>query len=103
ADFIKFMTLGEGNDMWLDINGDVPSLKRSLDAIAADESAKGFLRIGAFEAANTSVPRALTPGYSEYSTIIDATWEDVRNGADVTEALNAAVAQINTALEKYKQ
>ncbi len=102
ADFIKFMTIGEGNDMWLEINGDVPARKAKLDDIINDPSAPGYLKIGAFEAANTSVPRALTPGYSEYSTILNATWEDVRNGADVKTSLDDAVQQINSAMAKYK-
>ena len=103
ADFIKFMTLGEGSDMWLDINHDVPARKDKIDAIIADESAAGYLKIGAYEAANTSVPRALTPGFSEYSTVMNAMWEDVRNGADVKSSLDSAVQQLNSAMEKYKQ
>ena len=102
AAFIKFITLGEGSDMWLEINGDVPARKDKLDAIIADTEAPGFLKIGAFEAANTSVPRALTPGFSEYSTIMNAAWEDVRNGADVKGSLDNAVEQINSAMAKYK-
>ena len=102
ADFIKYFTLGEGNDMWLDINGDMPSRIDKLDAIINDPDAKGFLKIGAYEAKNTAVARALTPGFSEYSTILNATWEDVRNGSDVKQSLDAAVKQINSAMEKYK-
>jgi fructooligosaccharide transport system substrate-binding protein len=102
ADFIKFMTIGEGSDMWLEINGDVPARKTKLDDIINDPTSAGYLKIGAYEAANTSVPRALTPGYSEYSTILNATWEDVRNGADVKTALDSAVEQINSAMAKYE-
>ena len=102
ADFIRFLTLGEGSDMWLEINGDVPARKDKLQVIIDDENAPGYLKIGAHEAMFTAVPRALTPGFSEYSTILNATWEDVRNGANVTDALNDAVAQITSAMAKYK-
>ena len=103
AAFIKYMTLGEGSDMWLQANGDVPSRKDKLDAIIADPNAAGYLKIGAYEAANTAIPRALTPGFSEYSTIMNAMWEDVRNGADVKSSLDSAVQQIDTAMAKYKK
>ena len=102
AAFIKYITLGEGNDMWLKANGDVPSTKTALDEVITSEDAEGYLKIAAYEAANTAVPRALTPGYSEYNIILDATWEDIRNGADVTDSLNYAVEQIESALAKYK-
>ncbi len=102
ADFIRFMTIGEGSDMWLEINGDVPARKSKLEDIINTPDAPGFLKIGAYEAANTSVPRALTPGFSEYSTIMNAMWEDVRNGADVKGSLDSAVEQINAAMAKYK-
>lgn len=102
ADFIKFMSLGEGSDMWLVANGDVPARKDKLQEIMDNADAPGFQKIAAFEATYTAVPRALTPGFSEYSTVLDATWEDIRNGADVKGALDSAVQQLNSALEKYK-
>lgn len=102
AEFIKFMTIGEGSDMWLEANGDIAARKSVIDQVISDDSAPGYLKIGAYEAANTSYPRALTPGFSEYQTIMNATWEDVRNGADVKEALDNAVSQLNSIFEKYK-
>ena len=38
------------------------------------------MKIAAYEAANTAYPRAVTPVFGEYSTILDQAWEDVRNG-----------------------
>ena len=60
------------------------------------------MKIAAYEAANTAVPRALTPGYTEYDTVVNNMWEDIRNGSDVKGSLDNAVSQINTAFEKYK-
>ena len=45
----------------------------------------------------------MTPGFSEYQTIMNAAWEDVRNGEDVTETLNNAVEQLTAALAAYKK
>lgn len=102
ADFIKWMSIGEGNDEWLKINGDIPSTQRAIEAIQNDPNSNPVKVIASEEAATTAVPRALTPGYSEYSSIMDATFEDIRNGSDVKGALDSAVEQINGALAKYK-
>lgn len=103
AEFIKYFTLGEGSDMWLSINGDVPSRLDKQEEIANDENASKDMKIAAYEAANTAYPRAVTPVFGEYSTILDQAWEDVRNGADVEDTLNYAVEQFDSAVASYKQ
>ena len=103
AEFIKYFTLGEGRDMWLSINGDVPSRLDKQEEIANDENATKDMKIAAYEAANTAYPRAVTPVFGEYSTILDQAWEDVRNGADVEDTLNYAVEQFDSAVASYKQ
>lgn len=102
ADFIKYFTLGKGSDMWLEINGDVPSRIDKQDEIANNPDASEDMKIAAYEAANTAVPRAVTPVFGEYSTALDQAWEDVRNGADVEESLNNAVEQFDAATAAYK-
>lgn len=102
ADFIKYFTLGKGSDMWLEINGDVPSRLDKQDEIANNEDSSETMKIAAYEAANTAVPRAVTPVFGEYSTVLDQAWEDVRNGADVEESLNNAVEQFDAAVAAYK-
>lgn len=102
AEFIKYMTLGNGSDQWLATRGDMPSRLEKLEEIEKNPEASEAMKIGAYEAENTAVPRAVTPIYGEYSTILDQTWEDVRNGADVKEALNSAVEQIDSAIAAYK-
>lgn len=103
AEFIKYFTLGEGSDMWLEINGDVPSRLDKQDEIANDENASKDMQIAAYEAAHTAYPRAVTPVFGEYSTILNQAWEDVRNGADVEDTLNYAVEQFDSAVASYKQ
>lgn len=102
AEFIKYMSIGEGNAMWLAGNGDVPSTDAGVEALMNSEEAAGYMKIAAYESANTAVARALTPGFTEYDTIIQTTWEDIKNGADVKEALDKAAAEIEEKLEAYK-
>jgi ABC-type glycerol-3-phosphate transport system substrate-binding protein len=102
AAFIKWLSLGEGNTIWLRTNNDVPSTQSAITAIQNNANADPVMKIAAFEAANTAVPRALTPGYPEYSTIMDAAFEDIRNGSNVKTTLDNAVRDINSALAKYK-
>ena len=103
ADFIKFFTLGEGSDMWLEINGDVPSRLDKQAEMADNENSPKQMKIAAYEAANTAYPRAVTPAFGEYSTILNTAWEDVRNGADVEETLNYAVEEFASAVASYEQ
>ena len=102
AEFIKYMSIGEGNELWLEANGDVPATIAGADKIMNDENAEEYMKIAAYESSNTAVPRALTPGYTEYDTIIQNTWEDIKNGSDVTESLNKAAEKIKGAMEKLK-
>lgn len=102
AEFIKFFTLGEGSDMWLEINGDVPSRLDKQNEIAENPDASDTMKIAAYEAANTAYPRAVTPVFGEYSSVLDQAWEDVRNGADVEETLNYAVEQFDAAVAANK-
>jgi ABC-type glycerol-3-phosphate transport system substrate-binding protein len=102
AAFIKYITLGEGNRAFIQGVQQVPAQKQAIDAVEKDPNADPILKIAVHEAIYTAVPRALTPGYSEYSTVIDAMWEDVRNGANIKSALDKAVQDINSAMAKYK-
>lgn len=102
AEFIKYMSVGEGNTMWLNSNGDVPATKAGAEMIMESADAQEYMKIAAYESANTAVPRALTPGYTEYDTIIQNTWEDIKNGSDVKESLDNAAEKIEKAMEKFK-
>ncbi len=102
ADFMKFLSIGEGNDMWLKIRGEMPARNSALQNIINDNSVAGYLKIGAYEAMNTAVPRALTPAFNEYSTLMDSLWEDVRNGADIKESVANTISQFNTAVQAHK-
>lgn len=106
AEFIKYMSLGEGNDMWLEANGDVPARTAAVDQVISDpkyeEFPKSVQRIAAYEAANTAVARPITPAYSEYNSVLNATLVDIENGADPVEALGSCIEQANYLMEAYK-
>ena len=103
ADFVKWFTLEKGNDLWLEVNGDVPSRLEKQKEIEEDPEARDDMKIAAYEAANTAVPRAVTPVFGEYSTALDQAWEDIRNGADVKETLSSAIEQYNSAIASYEK
>ena len=103
ADFIKWMSIGEGADLWYKGYNILPTKVAILEEMEADPNLDKSLKIAAYEAQHTAVLRAVTPGFSEYQTILNAAWEDVRNGEDVTETLNYAVEQLKPALEAYKK
>lgn len=102
AKFVKFLTLGSGNDLWLEMNEDVPSRIAKQQEIINDAEASEMLKMAAYEAENTAFPRASTPLFGEYSSILDQMWEDVRNGADVNESIDGAIKQFDAATESYK-
>ena len=103
ADFIKWMSIGEGADLWYKGYNILPTKVAILQEMEKDPNLDKALKIAAYEAQHTAVLRAMTPGFSEYQTIMNAAWEDVRNGEDVTETLNYAVEQLKPALEAYKK
>lgn len=106
ADFVKFMTIGKGNDIWIKYGIDMPSKKSLIQNILTNPSYSKFpnsaLKIAAYESLNTAVPRPSTPGYREYDTVMSATFEDIRNGENPKAALDKAVQQLKINMAKYK-
>lgn len=107
AELIKFMSLGAGSDIWLEGNGDVPARNDKIDEILKDpkydeDYRLGIFKFAAYEAANTAYPRPVTPAYSEYENLLNATMEDIRNGADPATALQNCVDNTNSIMNKYR-
>ena len=48
AEFIKYMSIGEGNELWLEANGDVPATIAGADKIMNDENAEEYMKIAAY-------------------------------------------------------
>lgn len=100
ADFIKYITLGEG-EKWNRNAGNVPSTYEGVrDVLATGE--ESVMTLSAYESGSTAYPRPVTPAYSEYETVVNQLFSDVRNGADVESTVADAIARLNTSMRKYK-
>lgn len=106
--FVKWISTGKGAETWWRIgSGDFPAQQSVLALFATDpefaEAPKSFLAVAANEATVNPVPRPVTPGYLEYEQILQNTFDDIRNGANVEEALNLAVERISSEMVKYSR
>ena len=98
--FIKYLCLYDGADVYINASGMVPALSRQFtDQLLAE---KPYLAVAQYEGAHTALVRAVTPGFNEYATSVNALWENVRNGADVSEAAQACVDELTTAFLEYE-
>lgn len=100
AEFIKYLTLYDGADVYINASGMVPALTRQFTDELKEE--KPFMVLAEYETSNTSLVRAITPAFNEYSTAMNALWDNVRNGADIHESVDNCVAELNTAFKEYE-
>ena len=100
AEFIKYLTLYDGADVYINASGMVPALDRQF----TDElkKAKPYMIMAEYEVKNTALVRAITPAFNEYSTAMNALWDNVRNGADVAGAVDDCKAELETAFKEYE-
>lgn len=99
-EFIKYLCLYDGADVYINASGMVPALSRQFtDELLAE---KPYMSIAQYEGANTALVRAITPGFNEYSTAVNALWENVRNGADPASAAQDCVDELTTAFLEYE-
>ena len=100
AEFIKYLCIYDGSDVYINASGMLPALSRQFtDELIA---AKPYLAIAQYEGANTALVRAKTPAFNEYSTSVNALWENVRNGADPAQAAQDCVDELTTAFLEYE-
>ncbi len=106
AEFVKFFTLGEGNDVFCEARGEFSARVDKLNIYNEDplynEVPLSIFKLAAYEAQDTASPRPKSLGYREWESVMNATFEDIRNGADVKEALDKAVASIDAKMVPYK-
>lgn len=100
ADFIKYITLGEG-EAWNRAAGNVPSTLAGVNEEVNGENP--VMALAAYEAEHTAAARPVTPGYSEYETVINQLFADIRNGAEVAPSVENAIQNINNAFRKYQE
>lgn len=105
AEFVRWLTVGPGNDVFVKGNGQVPSLNREIAKINADPSFATFpnnvLRLTSYEAQHTAIPRPVTPGFNEYQDILTQAFDNIRTGQSPKAALDAAAAKVDRAMAKY--
>jgi multiple sugar transport system substrate-binding protein len=106
AQFVHYITVGPGQDVWAAAVSQTPSLKRTATAIVTNPKYAKFpdniLRLCAYEAVHTAIPRPVTPGFSEYQDILTQAFNNIRTGQSPKTALDAAASQIDRAMAKYR-
>jgi ABC-type glycerol-3-phosphate transport system substrate-binding protein len=107
AEFIKYITVGPGQDTWAAAVSQTPSLKRTAKSIATNPTYAKFpdniLRLTSYEAVHTAIPRPITPGFSEYQDILTQAFNNIRTGQMPKAALDTAASQIDRAMAKYRR
>lgn len=100
AEFIKYLTLYDGADVYIDASGMVPALQSQF----TDEllESKPYMEMAEYEVNNTALVRAITPAYNEYSTALNALWDNVRNGADIDSSIEDCKSELETAFKEYE-
>ena len=100
AEFVKWITYGEGNEQFLAIESMVPNMaSRYTDELIEKVPTLALARA---ESGVTSVVRAVTPGFNEYSNAVSAMWEDIRNGANIESTVASTISDLDSALSYYK-
>ncbi len=105
VEFVKYASTPEAGQLWYDVWGVWPAHKVLLQNLIDDPENAEFPRkafVVAAKEAEFTEPRPLTVGYLEYEEILSDAFEDIRNGADVTEALTFAADRIEREMQKYK-
>jgi len=104
--FVHWLTTAPGAGVWWKLMGNMAAHHSTLKLFDEAAEFKGgtlaYFLTAAAESAVNPEPRPLTVGYVEYSQILENSFQDIRNGTDVQEALDTAVDRIEVEMEKYR-
>jgi len=105
--FVHWLATSKGAEAWWRYgSGDFPAQKSVLALFQTDpqfeEGTWTYMKVAADEAGVNPVPRAKTPGFLEYEQILQTTFTDISQGADVQGALDTAAQRIQRELDKYR-
>ncbi|MFM8423640.1 MAG: ABC transporter substrate-binding protein [Chloroflexota bacterium] len=108
AEFVRWLSAGEGADIWWGADSyDMPAQKRIIESFSTLPEFQTpplyYMQVAAREATVNPVPRPVTPGYLEYEQLLNAAFNDIRNGADPKQALDTAVQRITQEMAKYQK
>lgn len=81
------------------VEGKEAYFQKDLFASPAGQDAAAIID---YETANTAVARPSTIGYIEFESILNSAFADIRNGADVAQALEDANDKLTVAWAKYE-
>lgn len=105
--FIQYLTTHPGNIDWFRNDGHISPNKLTLEYIMNEPQYNQWpwdmYDLVIYETENTAIPRPVTPGYLEYEQILNATFEDIRNGSDVKTSLRNAAVRIDRMMRKYSK
>lgn len=109
VDFLRFCTAGDGAELWMINNNQVPARVDLLAKITDGQVEKfnawpGYATtIAAMEnLAGVGYARPTSYGWGSFDTIFSNMLADLRSGADVKTSLDAAAAQLQSDFNQYK-
>ena len=91
AEFVKFFTIGEGHDMWVELQGSFSAVQADVDAILADPDTDYGTKIAFSEAASIAKPRPKIETFSAYESVINTLWSDLASGGDMDACIDNAI------------
>jgi ABC-type glycerol-3-phosphate transport system substrate-binding protein len=104
--FVHWLTTAHGAGEWWKLMGNMAAHNSVLELFYEQAEFQGgklaYFLTAADESTQNPEPRPLTVGYVEYSQILENSFQDIRNGADVKESLDTAVDRIEAEMEKYR-
>lgn len=102
--FVRFITCEEGSDIFLDSQSNLGCNKSRIEVITADDyEGHEVYTLLSEDLDAYSVGRPKTPGYNEWSDVVDMAIEDIRNGSDVKTSLDQAASRIDGLLARYSR
>ncbi|MCD7907163.1 MAG: extracellular solute-binding protein, partial [Clostridium sp.] len=108
-DFLKWCTIGEGGEIWMLNNNQVPARKDLLQNVIDDKYTEfsawpgTATKLAAMEnLAGHGYMRPTSYGWKSFDSITANMFADIRSGADVKETLEATTAQLQQDFNQYK-
>lgn len=106
--FVHYISTNPGAEYWWRLgSGDFPAqksvLKKFQDDAQFNEEPMSYMRTAADEATVNPVGRASSAGFLEYEQILQTTFQDIRQGADVKASLDSAAERIGSEMKKYQK
>jgi multiple sugar transport system substrate-binding protein len=106
AKFVQYASTEEGAQINFDLGGNLPCSLAVLNKIKTDPKYQKFpdnaMQLAVYEAVNTAVSRPMTPGYTEWQSVMESAYANIMNGTTPKKALDGAVEEIDAQLKKYR-